>query len=465
MFDHLTERLTKTFRRWIQGRSMSKSELQAGFAEIRRALLEADVALSVVDEFLQTLETQALNHVLETQLTPAQEIVKLVNQALTRLLGEKNAALHLRVPKPAVLLLAGLQGSGKTTTAAKLALRLKKTENKKILLASTDVYRPAAIQQLAVLAEQVGVTFFKTTATAPLEIAQEALEAAKKQGQDILIVDTAGRLHVDATLMEEIKVLHQALRPAETLFIVDAMMGQDAAIAAKAFHDTLPLTGVILTKADGDARGGAALSIRQITGQPIKFLGLGEKVDALEAFYPDRFASRILGMGDILSLIEEIEHRVDKQKAEKLSQKLQQGRGFDLNDLKEQLQTMNAMGGMQALVAKLPQIGGIAPGTMKNMLEQRGANQFFQKMVCIIDSMTPEERAKPLIINGSRKRRIARGAGVQIQDVARVLKQCEDMQKMMKKFMGGGMQKLMGLARGLKGGLQGSIPPDILRRN
>ncbi|MFM8453751.1 MAG: signal recognition particle protein [Gammaproteobacteria bacterium] len=461
MFDNLTERLSKTLKRWVNGGKLSKEHVKEGLQEVRKALLEADVALAVVQEFISNLEEKALGREIGENLTPAQELVKLVNAELVLLMGERNESLNLRVPKPAVILMAGLQGSGKTTTAAKLASRLKKTENKKVLLASADVYRPAAIEQLHVLAKQLSMAFLETTEKSPQKIAEQALDRAKKEGFEVLIFDTAGRLHIDAEMMSEIKTLHATLNPIETLFVADSMMGQDASLAAKAFHEALPLTGVILTKVDGDARGGAALSIRQITGKPIKFLGVGEKIDALEAFYPDRLASRILGMGDILSLIEDMERRVDKDKAEALAKKLQKGKGFDLNDLKEQFKTMQDMGGMQGLISKLPSMGGMSPAMMQQAMQQKGGDKMLKQMICIIDSMTKHEREKPQVINGSRKRRIANGAGVQIQDVNRLLKQHEQMQKMMKKVMGGGMGGMMKMMKGL----QGRIPPGILSSN
>ncbi len=365
-------------------------------------------------------------------------------------MGEANQALNLQATPPVVILVAGLQGSGKTTSCAKLAKFLQTQQKKTVMLVSCDIYRPAAIAQLATVAEQVGASVCASDTTQePVQIVKNALDAARRAHKDVLIIDTAGRMHIDQQMMQEVQQIHAAANPTETLFVVDAMTGQDAANTAKAFHDALPLTGVILTKIDGDARGGAALSIRQITGKPIKFLGVGEKLEALEPFYPDRIASRILGMGDVLSLIEEIERKVDKQKADKLAQKLAKGKGFDLNDLREQLQQMVNMGGMMAMMEKLPSIPGMN-------LKVAGQEKQFNTMIYVIDSMTKKERTRPALIQGSRKRRIADGSGTSIQDVNRVLKQYDQMQKMMKKVSGkGGMQRMMR-------GLQGRLPPGFM---
>jgi len=389
-------------------------------------------------------------------LTPGQALVKIVHDELVSVMGEANEGLNLATQPPAVVMVAGLQGSGKTTSVAKLARRLKEREKKKVMVVSCDVYRPAAIDQLKTLADEVGVEFFPSNVMQkPVAIAQAAIDAARKGFYDVLLVDTAGRLHVDEQMMDEIRELHAAIHPIETLFVVDAMTGQDAANTARAFDQALPLTGVILTKADGDARGGAALSIRQITGKPIKFLGVGEKTTALEPFHPDRIASRILGMGDVLSLVEEVTQKVDQQKAEKLARKLAKGKDFTLADFKEQMEQMQAMGGVSSLMDKLPGMNKV-PDAVKAQMGDRET----RRMIAIINSMTPQEREFPGIIKGSRKKRIARGSGVQVQDVNKLLKQFQQMQKMMKKMKGGGLEKMM---RGMKGRIPGlpggGMPP------
>jgi signal recognition particle subunit SRP54 len=386
-------------------------------------------------------------------LTPGQVLIKIVSDQLVALMGESNERLNLAAQPPAVVLMAGLQGSGKTTSVAKLSCWLQQRGKKKIAVVSCDVYRPAAIDQLQTLAAEVNADFIPSSGEErPLDIARRALDEAKRRFADVLIVDTAGRLHVDEQMMEEIKQLHRAIDPVETLFVVDSMTGQDAANTAKAFNDALPLTGVILTKADGDARGGAALSIRQITGKPIKFIGVGEKTDALEAFHPDRIASRILGMGDVLSLVEEVSRKVDQKKAAKLAKKLQKGKGFDLEDFKEQMLQMANMGGIGGLLDKLPGMGNL-PDNVKNQVNDRDIG----RLIAIINSMTPQERAYPAVIKGSRKRRIANGSGTQVQDVNKLLKQFTQMQKMMKKMKGGGMKKMM---RGMAGRFPGGgMPP------
>lgn len=445
MFENLTDRLTKTLKN-ISGRGrLTEDNIKETLREVRMALLEADVALPVVRDFIAKVKERAVGQEVSKSLTPGQVFVKIVRSELEAAMGEVNEALNLKATPPAVILMAGLQGAGKTTSVAKLAKFLTNREKKKVLVVSADVYRPAAIKQLETLAEEVGVEFFPSDIQQkPIDIANAAIDHAKKHYFDVLIVDTAGRLHVDADMMAEIQQLHQAITPVETLFTVDAMTGQDAANTAKAFNDALPLTGVILTKTDGDARGGAALSIRHITGKPIKFLGVGEKTDALEPFHPDRIASRILGMGDVLSLIEEVEQKVDKQKAAKLAQKVKAGKGFDLEDFREQLVQMKNMGGMMGLIDKLPGMGNMSD-QIKNQMDDKVTI----RMEAIINSMTPSERERPEIIKGSRKRRIAAGSGTQIQDVNRLLKQFTQMQKMMKKMSGkGGMQKMM---RGMKG--------------
>lgn len=460
MFESLTERLTRSFK-LLKGQSrFTEENMNPALREVRLSLLEADVALPVVKQFIEQIKEKALGTEVDLNLNPEQALIKIVNDTLVHILGDERAELNFKTQPPAVFLMAGLQGSGKTTSTAKLARYLKETENKKVMLVSVDVYRPAAIEQLKLLAEQVGVEFFPATAQEkPLAIAAKALDAAKKQYMDVIIFDTAGRLHIDEEMMSEIKALHQAINPIETLFVVDSMTGQDAANTAKAFHTALPLTGVILTKTDGDARGGAALSVKQITGQPIKFIGSGEKVDALEPFHPERIASRVLGMGDILTLIEEVERKADKKAGEKLAKKLKKGKGFDLEDFRQQLLQMNNMGGISSMMKKLPGL---------TQLPQQAVGQVNDKAmgqtIAILNSMTAKERRIPKIIVGSRKKRIANGSGTQIQDVNRVLKQYEQMQKMMKKFTKpGGMKQMM---RGMGGmgslaGLKGMLPDEF----
>ncbi|GIX30463.1 MAG: signal recognition particle protein [Porticoccaceae bacterium] len=451
MFENLGERLSQTLRKLTGKAVLSEDNIRESLREVRMALLEADVALPVVRDFVERVRERAVGLEVAPHLSPGQQFLKVVREELTRVMGEAGVGLRLDVPPPAVLLLAGLQGAGKTTTAAKLARYLRERERKRVMVVSTDVRRPAAIRQLALLAEEVGALWHPSSeGEDPLAIAREALAVARRQLVDVLIVDTAGRLHVDEALMDEVRALHQALSPVETLFVVDAMMGQDAVNAARAFGEALPLTGVVLTKVDGDARGGAALSVRQVTGKPIKFLGAGEKTDALEPFHPDRIASRILGMGDVLTLIEEVERKVDRAKAEKLAKKVAKGKGFDLEDLREQLREMQKLGGMAALLEKLPGGGNLAKVANPDAMAKE-----FRKMEAIINSMTPRERRNPDILNGSRKRRITRGSGTTIQDLNRLLKQHKQMAKMMKKFKGKG---LANLARGLPGGLSGGLP-------
>jgi signal recognition particle subunit SRP54 len=453
MFENLTERLGGVLDRLKGQGRLTDENIQESMREVRMALLEADVALPVVRSFIDQVKEQALGEEVMKSLTPGQVLVKIVNDELIKVMGVANEALDLAAQPPAVVLMAGLQGSGKTTSVAKLARWLKETEKKSVMVVSADVYRPAAIEQLQTLAGEVEAEFFPSSGDQkPLAIANAALDQARKQHKDVLIVDTAGRLHVDEQMMGEIKELHAALNPVETLFVVDSMTGQDAANTAKAFDDALPLTGVILTKTDGDARGGAALSIRQITGKPIKFLGVGEKTTALEPFHPERMASRILGMGDVLSLVEEVQRKVDHTKAEKLAKKIQKGKGFDLEDFKEQMEQMSSMGGMSSLMDKLPGMGKV-PDHVKNQVNDKEIG----RLVAIINSMTPHERCFPAVIKGSRKRRIAAGSGTQVQDVNKLLKQFTQMQKMMKKMKGGGMAKMM---RGMKGmGGPGGMPP------
>jgi signal recognition particle subunit SRP54 len=444
MFENLTGRLQTTLKRLRGEARLTEDNIAEALREVRMALLEADVALPVVKAFIEEVRAKAVGQEVLASLTPGQAVIKVVYDALVALMGEKNERLNLAVRPPAVVLMAGLQGSGKTTSTAKLARFLKERERKAVLLVSADVYRPAAIEQLQRLAAQVGVQFFPSQPDQnPVDIARAALAQARLRGIEVLIVDTAGRLHVDSAMMGEIRALHAALDPVETLFVVDSMTGQDAVNTAKVFNDTLPLTGVILTKADGDARGGAALSVRQVTGKPIKFLGVGEKTDALEPFHPDRLASRILGMGDVLSLVEQAQRSVDQDKAEQLARKVAKGAGFDLADFREQLLQMEKMGGMAGLVDKLPGMGKMPDADQL----QQGEKQM-RRLVAIINSMTPGERRKPEIIRGSRKRRIAAGSGTQVQDVNRLLKQFGEMQVMMKRLGKGGMQKML---RGLKG--------------
>lgn len=453
MFQNLSERLSASLSK-ISGKArLNHDNIQDTLREVRKALLEADVALPVVKAFITQVRKRAQGVEVSRALNPGQQFLKIVEGELTAVMGEANASLNLAAKPPAVVLMAGLQGAGKTTSVAKLAKFLKEKQKKKVTVVSADIYRPAAIKQLETLAGEVEVEFFPSSPDQkPIDIANGAIAAAKKNFSDVVIVDTAGRLHIDDELMEEIKGLHAAINPVETLFVIDAMIGQDAVNTAKAFDEALPLTGVILTKADGDARGGAALSVRHVTGKPIKFLGMGEKVDALEPFYPERMASRILGMGDVMSLIEQAEAKLDKSKADKLVQKVKKGKAFDLEDLRDQLQQMQNMGGMTSVLEKLPGMGNIA-----QMAEQANVGSQFKQMDAIINSMTPAERRNPDILNGSRKRRITMGSGTDIQDLNRLLKQHKQMAKMMKKMKGGGMAKMMRGMSGMLGG--GGLPP------
>jgi signal recognition particle subunit SRP54 len=454
VFDNLTDRLSGTFRKLTGKGNLTEANIQDALSEVRRALLEADVALSVVKDFITRVSLRAVGQEVSSSLTPGQAFIKIVQSELESIMGKANAELDLKTAPPAIVLMAGLQGAGKTTTAAKLARWLKNDLKKSVMLVSADVYRPAAIQQLQTLALEVDVQFFASDSSqTPSAIAAAALAEAKRKFVDVLIVDTAGRLAIDQEMMSEIQQLHGQLNPVETLFVVDAMTGQDAANTAKAFNDALPLTGVVLTKADGDARGGAALSVRHITGKPIKFIGVGEKMDALEPFYPDRIASRILGMGDMLSLIEEAEKKVDKVKAEKLARKIKKGKGFDLEDFKEQLAQMQNMGGVASIMDKMPGMGALPPGAAKMVDDSK-----FRQMEAIINSMTPRERTNPDALNGSRKRRITNGSGTQIQDLNRLLKQHKQMQKVMKKMKGGNMANMMRGLGGMQGGAGGGFP-------
>lgn len=454
MFDNLSDRLSHSLKSITGKARLTDDNVKDTLREVRKALLEADVALPVVKYFVDRVRSKAIGSQVTKALNPGQQFLKIVEAELVAVMGEANESLDLAAQPPAVVLMAGLQGAGKTTSVAKLARYLKEREKKKVVVVSVDIYRPAAIKQLEVLAEEVGADFFPSnTDQKPVDIANAAISHAKKQFADVVIVDTAGRLHVNEELMGEIKELHAAINPIETLFVIDAMIGQDAVNTAKAFNDALPLTGVILTKADGDARGGAALSVRHVTGKPIKFIGVGEKVDALEPFHPERIASRILGMGDVLSLIEEVEQKIDKEKAEKLVKKVQKGQKFDLEDLRDQFQQMQNMGGMGSMLDKLPGMGN-----MSKMVDQNAMGKQFGQMEAIINSMTPGERRNPDILSGSRKRRITMGSGTQIQDLNRLLKQHKQMAKMMKKMKGGGMAKMMQGLGGMMGG-GGGMPP------
>ena len=451
MFDNLSQRLQATLNSLRGTGRLTEENMAQTLREVRMALLEADVALPAVKVFIDQVRTKAGGQEVLRSLTPGQALIKIVNDELVTLLGAVNDSLNLAVRPPAVILMAGLQGCGKTTTVVKLAHLLHEREKKKVLVASTDVYRPAAMEQLQRLAAMAGVAYFTSdTGQAPLAIAEAALRQARTSLVDVVIIDTAGRLHIDNEMMQEIRALHAALLPAETLLVADSMTGQDAVNTAKAFAESLPLTGVVLTKTDGDARGGAALSIRYVTGKPIKFLGTGEKLDALEPFYPDRLASRILGMGDILSIVEQAERTADREKAQKLATKLGKGKGFDLEDFRAQLLQMEEMGGVASLIERLPGISQVPDGVKA----QLGDNQF-RRFVAIINSMTPAERRFPDIIRGSRKRRIAQGSGTQVQEVNRLLKQFTQMQKMMKRMGKGGMKQML---RGMQAQMRGRSP-------
>ncbi len=452
MFDNLSGRLRDAARSLTGKGRLTESNIKDSLRQVRLALLEADVALPVVRLFIERIRERAVGEEVSKSLTPGQALVKIIHSELVSILGASSATLDLKAQPPVVIMLAGLQGAGKTTTAAKLAKRLIDVERKKVMLVSVDIHRPAAILQLRTLAAEVGALHCSSETTEkPTNIVARALDAARRSHADVLIVDTAGRLHVDADMMAEVVAVHKAAAPRETLFVVDSMAGQDAVNAATVFDQTLPLSGVILTKADGDAKGGVALSVREVTGKPILFLGTGEKIDALEAFHPDRMASRILGMGDVLSLVEEIEGKVEKDKAEKLAKKLRKGRGFDLSDLRDQLEQMMNMGGLGALLEKLPIPGNINPAALRDGADEKQ----LKRQIAVINSMTPGERRFPSIINGSRKKRIAAGCGLAIQDVNRLLKQHTQMARMMKKMSRGGMKKML---RGMPGG---GLPPGF----
>lgn len=439
MLENLSSRLQQTIKSLRGQARLTEENIADAMREVRMALLEADVALPVVKDFIAQVKERAQGREVLQSLTPGQAVIQVVHEELTRLMGEHNAGLNLAATPPAIILMAGLQGSGKTTTSAKLA-RILKEQKKKVLLASADVYRPAAIDQLKTLAKSLDVDCFDSNPQQkPADIARLALDHAKRHFYDVLIFDTAGRLAIDEAMMAEIKDLHQLLKPVETLFVVDAMQGQDAVNTARAFGETLPLTGIVLTKLDGDARGGAALSVRHVTGQPIKFIGVSEKVDGLEPFHPERMASRVLGMGDVLSLIEQAQKNVDVDEAKKLADKIKSGKSFDLDDFKAQMQQMRNMGGVGALMDKMPaQLAGMA-----GQMNPEAGDKSLRRIEGIINSMTPLERRKPELIKATRKRRIAQGAGVQVQDVNRLLNQFEEVQKMMKMFSKGGMTKLM----------------------
>lgn len=453
MFESLTQRLSGTIER-LRGRGrLTEENIRESLREVRIALLEADVALPVVQALIERIKVRAVGQEVLKSLTPGQALIKVVRDELTAVMGSQAADLNLNVPAPAVILMAGLQGAGKTTTVGKLAKHLRERRKKKVMVVSADVYRPAAIEQLRQLAEQVEVLFFPSSASQkPEEIVRAAIADAKKSFVDVLLVDTAGRLAIDEAMMAEIKALHAAVAPVETLFVVDSMTGQDAATTAKAFAEALPLTGVVLTKTDGDARGGAALSVRYVTGRPIKFIGVGEKPDGLDVFHPDRVASRILDMGDVLSLVEQVEQQVDKDKAQKLAEKVAKGKKFDLNDMKDQLEQMQNMGGLHGLMDKLPGMGQI-PDAVKNQITGKEV----PRMVAIINSMTKKERRNPTLLNGSRRARIAKGAGLTPADVNKLMKQYQQMEKMMSKLSGGGMKGLMRGMRGMMGG-RGGMP-------
>jgi signal recognition particle subunit SRP54 len=447
MFEQLGDRFKRTFKT-LRGRGrLSEDNIQDALREVRIALLEADVALSVVKPFINQVRERAVGKEVIDSLSPGEAMVKVVHDELIELMGVHNDALNLNARPPVVILVAGLQGAGKTTTVAKLANLLRERDKKSVAVVSADVYRPAAIDQLKQVSAAAGAKFIESSSDQnPVKIARAAVDQAKKLNTDVLIIDTAGRLHVDQELMQEVKEIHAVTSPSETLFVVDSLTGQDAANSAKAFNEALELTGLILTKTDGDARGGAALSIRHITGKPVKFIGTGEGIDKLEAFYPDRIASRILGMGDVLSLVEEVERKVDKQKAQKLARKVTKGKGFDLDDFRDQLLQMEQMGGMSSMMEKLPGMGNIPQAALGQGEKQT------RQIVAIINSMTAQERAFPAVIKATRKQRIAAGSGTQVQDINRLLKQFLQMQKMMKKMRGkGGMRKMMGMMKGMDG--------------
>ncbi len=449
MLDNLTQRLARVMKTLRGEARLTEANIAEALREVRLALLEADVALPAIKALIAAVKEKAVGEEVIGSLSPGQALIGVVHRELTRLMGEVHSGLNLATQPPAIVLMAGLQGAGKTTTVGKLAKLLRETQKKKVLVVSCDVYRPAAIEQLKTVAEHAGVDFFPSAPTdKPIDIARNAVDWAKRHYHDVLLVDTAGRLSIDEAMMKEIAELHAAIKPIETLFVVDAMLGQDAINTAKAFSEALPLTGIILTKLDGDARGGAALSVRHVTGRPIKYAGVGEKLSGIEAFHPERMASRILGMGDVLSLIEDAKKGIDEQQAVEFAKKLKSGKGFDLNDFKDQIGQMRKMGGLSSMMDKLPAQFAQAASQMQAGSEEKAVS----RIEGIINSMTPVERSKPELLKASRKRRIATGAGVQVQEVNRLLKQFEQSQKMMKQFSKGGMAKLM---RGMKGMLPG----------
>ena len=452
LFENLTTRLSRTVDT-LRGRGrITEENVGESLRDVRMALLEADVALPVVKAFIERVKQKALGADVTASLSPGQAFVGILHKELVALMAGDRGRFELRAQPPVVVLLAGLQGAGKTTTAGKLARWLIESEKKRVLLVSTDIRRPAAILQLQRLSEQVGAGFFASDAKqSPAAIAREALEAARKGVYDVLIVDTAGRLHVDAELMEEVKQIERAVETHERLFVIDAMAGQDAVNSARAFGEALDLTGVVLTKADGDARGGAALSVREVTGKPIVLVGVGEKLDALEPFDAERMAGRILGMGDVVALVEQVQKQVDVEQAQKLAKKVQSGKGFDLVDLKSQLEQLQKMGGVASLVDKLP-AAALKGGAMPSDQGDREV----RRQIAIINSMTRKERRNPGVLDGSRRRRIAAGAGVQVQDVNKLMKQFMEMQKVMKSFSGGKMKRLMGA-------FKGQMPPGFPR--
>jgi len=449
MLDNLTQRLARVMKTLRGEARLTEANISDALREVRLALLEADVALPAVKDLIAAVKEKAIGEEVIGSLSPGQALIGVVHRELTRIMGEAHSGLNLATQPPAIVLMAGLQGSGKTTTVGKLARMLRETQKKKVLVVSCDIYRPAAIEQLKTVAGQAGAEFFPSaTHEKPVDIARQAVDWARRHYHDVLLVDTAGRLAIDAAMMQEIAEIHAAIKPIETLFVVDAMLGQDAVNTAKAFNETLPLTGIVLTKLDGDARGGAALSVRHITGRPIKFAGIGEKLTGLEAFHPERMASRILGMGDVLSLIEDARKGIDEQKAIDFAKKLKAGKGFDLNDFKEQIGQVRKMGGLASMIEKLPAQFSQGAGQLPAGSEEKAV----ARIEGIINSMTPAERSRPELLKATRKRRIAMGAGVQVQEVNRLLKQFEQAQKMMKQFSRGGMAQLM---RGIKGMLPG----------
>ena len=454
MFTQLTQRLSTSFEKLRGIHRFTEENIKEAIADVRKALIEADVALPVIKTFIDAVTEKAIGQTIVKTVRPADAFIKIVQDELIAILGGENSEINLRAQKPVVILMAGLQGSGKTTTTAKLAKWLSTTQKKSVMVTSVDIYRPAALEQLATLAKQIDVAHFPSTPKEkPLDIVKNAIDQAKKQFLDILIIDTAGRLHIDDAMMDEIQHISKAANPTEILLVVDSMMGQDAASVAKTFNEKLELTGVVLTKTDGDARGGAALSMRMITGKPIKFVGTGEKIEGLDAFHPQRVASRILGMGDIVSLVESVQQKIDKKEADKFAKKLQKGKRFDFNDFLVQLQQMKKMGSMQSIMDKMPGFAKI-PKNAASMMDEKVLIQ----MEAIILSMTPKERHFPALINGSRKQRIVKGSGTTMQDVGKLLKQFEKMQKMLKRFGGNKMEKQMKQLEQFKD----KLPPELL---